>query len=173
MGQWRPDPTVNRGPQEHKEPEEQGSQSQSSRTEWLGFDPSTLQPFAAGVLEKQDMAPPAAEPPAKQCGGKKHQREQHQARIDHTFANKRHGLTGFDGRDRGLGPNPVGDVQENQSLHNQEDVPSLPPRSNRSFKGFLLLLVLRGRSEKEAMGMCCLPCRGPLEFLFRSFSRNE
>ena len=24
------------------------------------------------------MAPPAAEPPAKQCGGKKHQREQHQ-----------------------------------------------------------------------------------------------
>ncbi len=73
------------------------------------------------------MAPPAAEPPAKQCGGKKHQREQHQARIDHTFANKRHGLTGFYGRDRGLGPQPVGNVQENKSLHNQEDVPSLPP----------------------------------------------
>ena len=73
------------------------------------------------------MAPPAAEPPAKQCGGKKHQREQHQARIDHTFANKGHGLAGFNRRDRGLGPKPVGDVQENQSLHDQEDVASLPP----------------------------------------------
>ena len=75
------------------------------------------------------MAAPAAEPPAKQCGGKKHQRKQHQTRIDHTFANKRHGFAGFDGRDRGLGPEPVSDVQENQSLHNQKDVPPPPPSS--------------------------------------------
>ena len=73
------------------------------------------------------MAPPAAEPPAKQCGGKKHQREQHRARIDHAFTDKRHRLAGFDWRDCGLGPQPVGNMQQDEPLHHQKNISSLPP----------------------------------------------
>lgn len=123
----RPSPAMDRWPQKHQETQKKRGVSKSSGSKRFGLDPSSLQPFAAGILKKQHMTPPAAKPSAEQRRRKKHQGEEHKSWVDHAFTDKRHRLAGFDWRDCGLGPQPVGNVQQDEPLHHQENISSLPP----------------------------------------------
>ena len=67
----RPSPAMDRWPQKHQEAQKKRGVSKSSGSKRFGLDPSSLQPFAAGILKKQHMTPPAAKPSAEQRRRKK------------------------------------------------------------------------------------------------------
>ncbi len=114
-----PEP-VGRRPEEHVDEGEVGHEAQQPRAQRPRAEADLLEQPAREVLERDQMAGPAAEPAPEEGGEEDRAGEEDEAGVDDAGLGEGHRLGGLDRRHRAPGDEPVGDVKRDRDVDRDE-----------------------------------------------------
>ena len=143
------EPVLDVRPQEHVAGDDPRRQHQQARAQRPRPDAELAEPVRAQVLQRHDMAGPAAEEAAEDERQADQREEQHEAGVDRAFLDRLHGFRRLDGRQRAAREQPVHDVGADQDVHGDQHERAPARCAGRRDRAAARLVAVEARQERQ------------------------